>query len=228
MVDGSQILVIDDEAPIRRLLRIGLEANGYGVHEAASGQEGVIKVAHVHPDVIILDMGLPDLGGIEVLEQLREWTTTPVIILSVRDADRDKVGALDAGADDYLTKPFSMDELLARLRVALRRLRPQPDVPVFTAGHLRVDFDRRLVTVHGEPVKLTPTEYALLRLMCQHAGKVLTHKQILRAVWGADYVDETHYLRVYFAQLRRKLEDDPSLPKLIVTEPGVGYRLVVT
>ena len=177
--------------------------------------------------MIILDMNLPDLEGVAVVQRLREWTTTPVIILSVRDADRDKVAALDAGADDYLTKPFSTVELLARLRVAQRHAQPAADAPVVTLGDVQMDLARRIVTRQGEPVKLTPTEYALLRLLVQHAGKVLTHRQILKAVWGPEYVDETHYLRVYFAQLRQKLEADPALPKLIVTEPGVGYRLVV-
>lgn len=225
MTDGLQILVVDDERQIRRFLRISLQAIGYVVHEAETGHDALTRAAQLRPDVIILDIGLPDMDGIEVLRRLREWTATPVIILSVRDSDHDKVAALDAGADDYLTKPFSTDELLARIRVALRHARPQPETPVFTSGSLRVDLTNRVVTVRGEAVKLTPTEYALLRLMIQHAGKVLTHTQILRAVWGAEYVEETHYLRVYFAQLRQKIEDDPSLPRLLVTEPGVGYRL---
>jgi two-component system KDP operon response regulator KdpE len=227
MSDGAQILVIDDEVQIRRFLRISLEANGYRVHEAVAGQEGIARTAQLRPDVVILDLGLPDMDGLEVLRHLREWTQTPVIILSVRDDDRDKVAALDAGADDYLTKPFSTDELLARIRVALRHAQPEAQEPIFRRGDLSVDLSRRLVTLRGEPIKLTPTEYALLRLMIQHAGKVLTHGQILRAVWGPEYISETHYLRVYFAQLRQKLEDNPALPKMLITEPGVGYRLVV-
>jgi two-component system KDP operon response regulator KdpE len=171
-------------------------------------------------------MNLPDLDGIEVIKRLREWTSTPVIILSVRDADRDKVAALDAGADDYLTKPFSTVELLARLRVARRHAQPAPDDPVIVLGDVQIDLARRVVTRRAEPVKLTPTEYALLRLMAQHPGRVLTHRQILKAVWGPEYVEETHYLRVYFAQLRQKLEENPTMPRLIVTEPGVGYRLI--
>jgi len=224
--EGAHVLIVDDEVQIRRFLRISLEANGYHVHEATNGQDALAAAAQVRPDLIILDLGLPDIDGITVLTRLREWTTTPVIILSVLDADRDKVAALDAGADDYLTKPFSVEELLARLRVAQRHARPAEQAPIFTSGDLQVDLARRLVTVRGEAVKLTPTEYALLRLLIQHAGRVLTHRQILKAVWGPQYVDETHYLRVYFAQLRQKLEVNPTLPRLIVTEPGVGYRLV--
>jgi len=227
LANGIKVLVVDDEPQIRRLLNITLEAQGYEVFEAGGGQEGIFLAAKARPDLIILDLGLPDLDGVEVVRRLREWTKTPILILSVRDGDLDKVGALDAGADDYLTKPFSTDELLARLRVALRHAQPAPDLPLFTSGELQVDLTRRLVTVHGEPVKLTPTEYALLRLMIQHAGRVLTHRQILKEVWGPAYVDETHYLRVYFAQLRQKLEVNPALPQLLLTEPGVGYRLAV-
>ncbi len=226
MSDGTTALIVDDEPQIRRFLRISLEANGYRVHEAKTGQEAIAAAAQSRPDVIILDMNLPDLSGLEVLSHLREWTHTPVIILSVRDADRDKVAALDAGADDYLTKPFSMAELMARLRVARRRAQPEPERSIYTFGNVQIDLARRVVTRSNEAVKLTPTEYALLRLLVQHSGRVLTHRQILKEVWGPEYVDETHYLRVYFAQLRQKLEEDPALPRLIVTEPGVGYRLV--
>jgi two-component system KDP operon response regulator KdpE len=225
--ESLPVLVVDDELPIRRFLRISLETNNYRVHEAETGAEALAKAAQLRPEVIILDMNLPDMEGVEVLRRLREWTSTPVIILSVRDADRDKVAALDAGADDYLTKPFSTDELLARLRVARRHAQPVGAEPVLTFGDVQIDLARRIVTRSGDPVKLTPTEYALLRLLIQHAGRVLTHRQILKEVWGPQYVDETHYLRVYFAQLRQKLEANPALPQLIVTEPGVGYRLVV-
>lgn len=225
MNETVQVLVIDDEVQIRRFLTISLVGSGYTVHEAGSGQEGLFLAAKVRPDLIILDLGLPDCDGVDVLRQLREWTQTPVIILSVRDADREKVSALDAGADDYLTKPFSTDELMARLRVALRHGQPAPDLPIFHSGDLQVDLTRRLVTVAGETVKLTPTEYALLRLLIQHAGRVLTHRQILKEVWGPAYSEETHYLRVYIAQLRQKLEKQPALPQLLTTEPGVGYRL---
>ncbi len=225
MPDGAAVLVVDDELQIRRFLKISLEASGYRVHEAVAGHEALEKVALLRPDLVILDLGLPDMDGLAVLSQLREWSKTPVIVLSVRDADREKIAALDAGADDYLTKPFSVDELMARMRVAQRHTLPAPESSTFTRGDVQIDLARRLVTLKGQPVKLTPTEYALLRLLVQHAGKVLTHRQILREVWGPAYVDETHYLRVYFAQLRQKLEADPALPKLILTEPGVGYRL---
>ena len=225
MSDGPRVLVIDDELQIRRFLRIALEANGYRVYETDRGGAAVQEAARLRPDVVILDIGLPDMDGLEVLRRLREWTPTPVIMLSVRDADRDKVAALDAGADDYLTKPFSVDELLARLRVAQRHARLGPAAAVFTQGDVVVDLSRRHVTKGDREVKLTPTEYALLRLLIQHAGKVLTHRQILKEVWGPEYMDETHYLRVYFGQLRQKLEDDPARPRLILTEPGVGYRL---
>jgi two-component system KDP operon response regulator KdpE len=224
--EGPHVLVIDDEVQIRRFLCISLEAAGYRVHQTANGTDGVLKAAQVRPDVIILDMSLPDMDGLEVLRRLREWTKTPIIILSVRNTDQDKVGALDAGADDYLNKPFSTDELLARIRVAMRHATPQEVQQIFQTGTLQVDLTRRLVTVNGEAIKLTPTEYALLRLMIQHAGKVLTHRQILREVWGREYENETHYLRVYFAQLRQKIETDPTRPLIILTEPGVGYRLI--
>ncbi|MBP6789136.1 MAG: response regulator [Candidatus Promineofilum sp.] len=225
MSDGPRVLVVDDEVQIRRFLRIALEANGYRVYETDRGVAAVQEAARLRPDLVILDIGLPDIDGLEVLRRLREWTPTPVIMLSVRDADRDKVAALDAGADDYLTKPFSVDELLARLRVAQRHAQPGPQASLFAQGDVAVDLAHRHVTKGGRDVKLTPTEYALLRLLIQHAGRVLTHRQILKEVWGPEYMDETHYLRVYFGQLRRKLEDDPARPRLILTEPGVGYRL---
>ncbi|MBE2237570.1 MAG: response regulator [Caldilineaceae bacterium] len=226
MSEGPHVLIVDDEIQIRRFLRISLEANNYRVYEADCGQAALAQAALHRPDVIVLDINLPDMEGVEVLRRLREWASTPVIMLSVRAGDLDKVSALDAGADDYLTKPFSTVELLARLRVALRHVQPATSDPVFIYGDVQIDLARRLVTRKGEAVKLTPTEYALIRLLVQHAGKVLTHRQILKEVWGAQYVDETHYLRVYFGQLRQKLEENPAMPRLIVTEPGVGYRLV--
>lgn len=224
---SAVVLIIDDELQIRRFLQISLEANGYTVHLTETGEEGLLRAAHLRPDLIILDMGLPDIDGLEVLKRLRTWTRTPVIILSVRDADSDKVAALDNGADDYLTKPFSMVELMARVRVAQRHALPDTqEEEIFEIKQLRVDLARRLVTVNGEVVKLSPTEYALLRLMIQHAGQVLTHRQILREVWGPEYINETHYLRVYFAQLRQKIEANPALPEILLTESGIGYRLI--
>ena len=225
--EGALVLVVDDEAQIRRFLQISLEAHGYRVCQALTGREALSEAARLRPDVVILDLGLPDQDGLAVLRQLREWSRVPVVVLSVRDRDEDKIALLDAGADDYLTKPFSLGELLARLRAAQRHSQPLPETAVFRSGPLAVDLARRAVTVGGEAVKLTSTEYALLRLFVQNAGKVLTHTQLLREVWGPDYVDETHYLRVYLAHLRRKLEADPANPNLLVTEPGVGYRLVV-
>jgi DNA-binding response OmpR family regulator/signal transduction histidine kinase len=219
-------LVIDDEPQIRRLLRVTLEANGYRVFDAATGQEGIVQAAQRQPEVILLDLGLPDLDGVSVLKRLREWCQVPVIILTVRDREADKIAALDHGADDYVTKPFSTGELLARLRVALRRAQPTPDTAVFRSGPLEVDLAARVVTVNGKEAKLTATEYSLLRLFVRHAGKVLTHRQLLREVWGESYVEQTHYLRVYMAHLRDKLEADPAQPKLFITDPGVGYRLI--
>ena len=219
-------LVIDDEPQIRRLLRVTLEGNGYQVYDAATGQEGIMQAAQRRPDVVLLDLGLPDVDGVTVLKRLREWSRVPVIVLSVRDREGDKVAALDNGADDYVTKPFNAGELLARLRVAQRHAQPSPELTVFRSGPVEVDLTARIVTVSGKEVKFTATEYALLRLFVQHAGKVLTHRQILREVWGPNCVEQTHYLRVYVAHLREKLETNPAQPELIITEPGVGYRLV--
>jgi two-component system, OmpR family, KDP operon response regulator KdpE len=219
-------LVIDDEPQIRRLLRVTLEANGYQVFDAATGQEGIVQAAQCRPEVVLLDLGLPDLDGVTVLKRLREWSKVPVVVLSVRDREGDKIAALDAGADDYVTKPFSPGELLARLRTALRHVQPQGADAIFRTGDLEVDLAARVVRVKGREVKLTATEYSLLRLFVQHAGKVLTHRQILSEVWGPTYVEQTHYLRVYLAHLREKLEADPAQPELFITEPGVGYRLV--
>jgi len=219
------VLVIDDEVQIRRLLRACLEANGYQVREAATGQEGIGVAAQHPPEVVLLDLGLPDMNGLAVLKRLREWSQVPVVVVSVRDREEDKIAALDNGADDYVTKPFSAGELLARLRVAQRHAVPASEVTVFRSGKLEVDLIGRVVKRAGKEVKLTATEYSLLRLFVQYAGKVLTHRQILREVWGPNSVDQTHYLRVYIAHLREKLEDEPSKPTLILTEAGVGYRL---
>ena len=222
--EGAHILIVDDERQIRRMLHTSLAGHGYQVIEAASGQEGLLAVADQRPDIILLDLGLPDLDGVEVTRRLREWTETPIIILSVREREQDKVLALDAGADDYLTKPFGMSELLARIRVTLRHFDKGRHEPVFQSGALRVDFARRLVTLDGQEVSLTPTEYDLLRLLIQQRGKVLTHRQLLRQVWGEAYEFETHLLQVNISNLRKKIEPDPNMPQLILTESGVGYR----
>jgi two-component system, OmpR family, KDP operon response regulator KdpE len=218
-------LVIDDEVQMRRLLGIVLAANGYKVIEAATGQEGLVQVATRRPDVVILDLGLPDLDGVAVLKRLREWSRVPVVVLSVRESDEDKIAALDNGADDYVTKPFSTAELLARLRTARRHAQPAEAPLVFRAGELEVDLVGRRVTVKGREVRLTATEYSFLRLLVHFPGKVLTHRQILTEVWGPNATEHTHYLRVYMARLREKLEPVPSRPALLLTEPGIGYRL---
>lgn len=223
---GVRILVIDDEKQIRRLLKVALTGHGYAVEEAALGQEGLNKVTTYRPDLIILDLGLPDLNGLEVIRKLREWSQTPVIILSVKEQENDKITALDTGADDYVTKPFSMGELLARIRAALRHIVPPGEEPILTFGELVIDLARRRVSVNEKEIKLTPIEYNLMKNLAIHAGKVLTHKQLLRVVWGPTYENDTHYLRVFIGQLRRKVEADPSRPRHIITEPGVGYRLM--
>jgi two-component system KDP operon response regulator KdpE len=221
---GQRVLVVDDETSIRRYLRAALTAQGLNVYEAADGQEALNAVLAHRPDLIILDLGLPDIDGIEVTRRLREWSQTPIIILSVREAEQDKIAALDAGADDYLTKPFGTGELLARMRVVQRRQITGANEPVFTNGGLSMDFSRRLVSVDEKEIQLTPTEYDILRLLVTHAGKVLTHRQLLRQVWGDGY-DDMHILRVNISNLRSKLEPDPARPTYIHTEPGVGYRL---
>lgn len=221
-----RVLVVDDEPQIRRFLRTCLGANHYHVSEAADGNQAILQAAKDHPEVVILDLGLPDLDGVEVIQRIREWSDVPIIVLSVRQREKEKVKALDSGADDYLTKPFGVDELLARIRTALRhRLQSTVPEPVFASGGLTVDLTKRLVTLDGKDVKLTPTEYDLLRVLVIHAGKVITHQQLLREVWGPSYQNENHYLRVYIAQLRQKIEPDPTQPRHILTEPGVGYRL---
>ncbi|MBI5296454.1 MAG: response regulator transcription factor [Chloroflexi bacterium] len=226
MADSNQrILVVDDEPPIRRYLRAALSAQGFTIYEAASGQEALNAVIADRPDIIILDLGLPDIDGIEVTRQLREWSQIPIIILSVREAEQDKIAALDAGADDYLTKPFGTGELMARMRVALRRLTSKPDEPILQVGGLHMDISRRIVSVDGDQITLTPTEYEILRLLMQNAGKVITHHHLLRQVWGTAYESEMHILRVNISNLRRKIEPDPARPTYIHTEPGVGYRL---
>lgn len=224
---ATVVLVIDDEPQIRRLLRVTLETNGYEVFDAATGQDGITQAAQWRPEIILLDLGLPDLDGVEVLKRIREWSRVPVIILSVRDRENDKIAALDAGADDFVTKPFGGGELLARLRTTLRRSQPQPAEAIFRTSDLEVDLSTRLVRKNGQEVKLTPTEYSLLRLLIVHSGKVLTHRQLLAEVWGPNAVEQTQYLRVHIAHLREKLEDDPARPQFLITEPAVGYRAVI-
>ncbi len=222
-----RVLVVDDESAIRRFLRVALSNHGYKVFEASTGQDALSCTIDDRPDLIILDLGLPDLDGVEVTRRLREWSSTPIIILSVREAEMEKVAALDAGADDYLTKPFGLSELLARMRVVMRRQASVADDPVVRSGDLTIDLARRIVTVGGEVVSLTPTEYALLRALALHPGRVLTHNQLLRQVWGLGYEAELHMLRVNLSNLRRKIEPDSTRPTYIQTEPGVGYRLRV-
>jgi len=222
------VLVVDDEQAIRRFLHLALTSQGYEVHEAASAGSALALATTCRPDLVILDLGLPDMDGVEVTRRLREWTQTPIIILSVRGSEGDKVAALDAGADDYLTKPFGTGELLARLRAALRHSSHPADEPLFTRGDLTVDLARRLVTVTGREVQLTPNEYDILRVLVAHAGKVLTHRHLLREVWGEAYETEFHMLHVNISNLRRKIEPDPTSPQFVITEPGVGYRLRVS
>jgi two-component system KDP operon response regulator KdpE len=217
-------LIVDDEVQIRRLLRVVLEAEDYQVHEANTGQQGLAEIASRRPDIVLLDLGLPDMEGLEVLKRLREWSAAPVLVLSVRDDEQGKVAALDAGAEDYVTKPFSTPELLARLRAAQRKTRPEEEVSVFKGGDLIVDLTARVVTRGGHEIKLTATEYALLRLFVRHPGRVLTHRYILREIWGPKSEEHRQYLRVYVTHLRQKIEADPTKPRLIKTESGIGYR----
>jgi two-component system KDP operon response regulator KdpE len=225
---SALILIVEDELPIRRFLRASLGSEGYRLIEAETGQQALKLSAQQPPDLVILDLGLPDVDGQEVLRQLREWLQAPILILSVRDQEQQKITALDNGADDYLTKPFSTGELLARIRVALRhaaRMGTPEESPVFGCGQLRIDLATRRVSVKEQQVYLTPTEYRLLTTLVRHAGKVLTHRFLLREVWGPGHAEETHYLRVFMASLRRKIEDDPAQPRYLLTEQGVGYRL---
>jgi len=220
------VLVVDDEPQLRRFLRASLPAQGYRLLEAATGEEALREAAARAPDLVLLDLGLPDLDGVEVTRRLREWCAAPILVLSARDQEQDKIRALDAGADDYLTKPFGTGELLARMRAALRHVaRGEAAEPVVATGDLRVDLASRKVTVGERDVRLTRTEYRLLALLARHAGKVLTHRQLLKEVWGPGAVDQTHYLRVYMGQLRHKIEADPAQPRYFLTETGVGYRL---
>jgi len=220
-----KILIIDDEPQIRRLLRISLEANNYKVFEESTAKDGLISITMNYPDIVLLDIGLPDRDGLTLLKQLREWSTVPILVLTVHDDELMKIEALDNGADDYVTKPFNTGELLARIRVAIRHSQKIDESPVFSAGPLWLDMNTRTVKVDGDEVKLTLTEYNLLTLMVRNAGKVLTHSYISREVWGNPYSDNAQALRVHMAQLRKKIERNPSVPELLITEPGVGYRL---
>jgi len=219
-----RILIVDDERAIRRFLSVSL-GNQYKIFEASNGEEALQSAIMAHPDLIILDLGLPDMDGAEVTRRLREWTKIPIIIISVREREDDKIAALDAGADDYLTKPFGIGGLMARIRVAQRRSLQPENSPIFHLDDLNIDMARRSVSVRGEAVTLTPTEYDILRTLAQNSGRVLTHRQLLKQVWGESYENETHLLRVNVSNLRRKIEHDASRPQYILTEPGVGYRL---
>ena len=223
------VLVIEDDAQIRRFLRATLASHGYKLTEARTGNEGISLAASQRPDLIILDLGLPDLDGLTVTRRIRQWSRTPILVLSARGQESDKIGALDAGADDYVTKPFGVGELMARMRVAIRhgsRTEGGIDEPVFETGKLQVDLARRVVTVDGKEIHLTPTEYHLLSILVRHAGKVVTQRQLLREVWGPQYESQSHYLRIYMKQLRDKIEATPARPRYLRTEPGVGYRLM--
>lgn len=225
---GPAILIIEDESKIQKFLAATLSARGYRPSTASTGREGLLQASLRPPDLVILDLGLPDMDGLEVTRQLRAWSSIPILVLSARGGETDKVSALDAGADDYITKPFSVPELAARVRVALRHAQEAGSVvknPVFECGELRIDHARRQVFVRNAEVRLTPTEYKLLTLLAKHAGRVVTHQQLLTEVWGPAHATETQYLRVYMGQLRRKLEIEPARPEFIITEPGVGYRL---
>lgn len=226
-VASATILVIDDETQIRRLLRVTLQAAGYRIREAETGLLGLNEIAAQPPDGIILDLGLPDMDGTEVLRRLREWSKVPVLVLSVRDREDDKIAALNAGADDYLTKPFGGGELIARVRAIMRRAQPGGEPALVKFGHIEVDLAGRIVRRDGEEVRLTAKEYGLLRLLVQHRGKVVTHRHILRELWGPNAEENTHYLRVFMTHLRQKLEQDPHEPRHLRTDAGIGYRLVV-
>jgi two-component system KDP operon response regulator KdpE len=223
----SKVLVIEDEAPLRRALRIFLEAHDYGVVLAASGREGLDLAAREHPDVVILDLGLPDMDGVSVATALRGWSTVPIVVLSARDTEPVKVAALDAGADDYVTKPFAMNEFLARLRAALRRAAPTEQERVITTADFEIDLGAKQIHRDGTDMHLTPTEWQIVEVLARHRGKLVTQQQLLQQVWGPQYEKETHYLRIYMSQIRRKLEPDPSRPRYFITEPGMGYRFVM-
>jgi two-component system, OmpR family, KDP operon response regulator KdpE len=227
--DKGLIVLIEDEPQMRRFLRITLQGHGYRLIEAGTGQDGLTQAATRNPDVVLLDLGLPDIDGLKVTKRLREWSQVPIIVLSAREQEEDKIRALDAGADDYLTKPFGAGELLARIRVALRHTATQhgEEESVFILDNLKVDLVKRQVLLGEREIHLTPIEYRLLTILIRHAGRVMTHSQIMKEVWGPAYVNQSHYLRIYMAQLRHKLETDPARPRFFINEPGVGYRLKV-
>jgi two-component system, OmpR family, KDP operon response regulator KdpE len=227
MAQSAKILIIDDEAAIRRLLKVSLKSQGYSIVEATGGKEGIEQAAMSHPDLIVLDLGLPDIDGLKVLKSIREWSRVPIIILTVRDSEIDKVALLDSGANDYVTKPFGVPELLARIRVALRLSTAADDEAIFNSGTLEIDFAAHVVKLNNEEIRLTDTEYRLLSLLAKNAGKLMTQRQLLKEIWGISAIEHTHYLRIYVAQLRHKLEKDPSRPQMIITEPGVGYRMIL-
>jgi len=226
MEKGARILIIDDEAQICKLLSVSLRAHGFIPEEVPTGRDGINRAAVFKPDLMIVDLGLPDMDGKEIIREIRQWSNAPIIVLTARDQEQEKIDALDAGADDYITKPFSIGELMARIRVCIRRMAAGENEPVLLCGGLKVDLVQRRVTMDGHEIKLTPTEYEIIKLLAQHAGRVLTHKQLLKAVWGNSYDGDTHYIRVYVGQLRRKIEKDPAQPKYIITESGIGYRLM--
>jgi two-component system KDP operon response regulator KdpE len=224
---GARILVIDDEPQIQKLLKVTLQAHRFEIHESTTGEDGVMQASIVHPDLIVLDLGLPDMSGMDVLNRIRDWSSVPIIVLTAKEREEDKIIALEGGADDYVTKPFSMGELVARIRVALRHVAKSVNEPILQFGELVIDLAHRAVELNGERLKLTPTEYDLLKILAANAGKVVTQRQLLQQVWGGHHHEsDSHYLRVYIGHLRKKLEEEPTRPKYIVTEPGIGYRFL--
>ncbi|WP_410512279.1 response regulator [Paenibacillus sp. BR2-3] len=226
--NGARILIIDDEPQIRKLLKLTLKAHHFEINESSTGEDGAYQASIAHPDLIVLDLGLPDISGMEVLRRIREWSRVPIIVLTAKDREEDKIVALDSGADDYVTKPFGMGELVARIRVALRHVAKSANEPILQFGNLMIDLAQRSVELDGNRVKLTPTEYDLLKILASNAGKVITQRQLLQEVWGGHhYESDSHYLRIYIGHLRKKLEEEPTRPKFIVTEPGIGYRFLL-